>query len=73
MNMEELIDQLSEMLDKGMRLPGGKAVLDVEKLRAVIDDLSLNMPQQFENFNLHKTYKYSKIAFTVYRREGADL
>ena len=46
MNMEELIDQLSEMLDKGMRLPGGKAVLDVEKLRAVIDDLSLNMPQE---------------------------
>lgn len=32
-----------------------------------------DMPQQFENFNLHKTYKYSKIAFTVYRREGADL
>ena len=46
MNMEELIDQLSEMLDKGMRLPGGKAVVDVEKIRAVIDDLSLNMPQE---------------------------
>ena len=46
MNMEELIDKLAEMLDKGMRLPGGRVVVDLEKMRAVIDDLSLNMPQE---------------------------
>ncbi len=46
MNMEDLIDQLAELLDKGMRLPGGRVIVDVEKMRAVIDDLSLNMPQE---------------------------
>ena len=46
MNMEDLIDQLAELLDKGMRLPGGRVLVDVEKMRAVIDDLSLNMPQE---------------------------
>ena len=46
MNMEELIDKLAEMLDKGMRFPGGRVLVDVEKMRAVIDDLSLNMPQE---------------------------
>ncbi|HIZ83407.1 MAG TPA: ATPase [Firmicutes bacterium] len=47
-NMEELLDQLDEMLDKGMKLPGGRAVLEAEKLRVVIDDIRLNMPPEIK-------------------------
>ena len=47
-NMEELLDQLDEMLDKGMRFPGGRAVLEAEKLRVVIDDIRLNMPPEIK-------------------------
>lgn len=47
-NMEQLLDQLDEMLDKGMKFPGGRAVLEVEKLRVVIDDIRLNMPPEIK-------------------------
>ena len=46
MNMEELLDQLDELLDKGMRFPGGRTVVELEKVRALIDDMRLNMPQE---------------------------
>ena len=46
MNMEELLDQLDELLDKGMRFPGGRTVVESEKVRALIDDMRLNMPQE---------------------------
>ncbi len=47
-NMEQLLDQLDEMLDKGMKFPGGRAVMEVEKLRVIIDDIRLNMPPEIK-------------------------
>jgi F0F1-type ATP synthase membrane subunit b/b' len=48
MNMEEMLEQLDEVLDTGMKLPGKKTVVDVEKIRAMIDDLRLNMPSEIK-------------------------
>ena len=33
MNTEELLDQIDDMLDKGMSLPGGRRLVEVEKIR----------------------------------------
>lgn len=46
MNMEEMLEQLDDILDKGMRFPGGRVVIEYEKMRAAIDDLRLNAPQE---------------------------
>ncbi len=48
MNMEELLDQLDELLDKGMRFPGGRTVVELEKVKILIDDMRLNMPQEIK-------------------------
>ncbi len=48
MNMEELLDQLDEMLDKGIKIPGKKSVLDVEAIRATIDDIRFAMPNEIK-------------------------
>lgn len=48
MNIEELLDQIDELLDKSWGLPGGKSVVPAEKLRFVIDDIRLNMPQEIK-------------------------
>ena len=48
MNMEELLDQLDEMLDKSMKIPGGKSLIRIEKFRIVIDDIRLNVPQEIK-------------------------
>jgi len=47
-NLEELLDSLDEMLDKGIKIPGKKSVLDVEALRAIVDDIRLNMPTEIK-------------------------
>ncbi len=48
MNIEEFLDQIDEMIDRALRLPGGKCVMDMEKLRIAIDDIRLNMPQEIK-------------------------
>ena len=48
MNMEELLDQLDEMLDKGIKIPGKKSVLDVVAIRATIDDIRFAMPNEIK-------------------------
>lgn len=48
MNLEDLLDMIDELLDKGMKLPGGRAVVDGEKLRSILDDIHLNMPQEIK-------------------------
>lgn len=48
MNMEELLDKLDEILDNSMKLPGGKSVVSIEKMRIVIDDIRLNVPQEIK-------------------------
>lgn len=48
MNVEEFLDQIDEMTDRALRLPGGKCIIDTEKLRIVIDDIRLNLPQEIK-------------------------
>lgn len=48
MNIDELLEQFDEALDCGVKLPGKKSVVDTEKLRAVIDDIRLNIPNEIK-------------------------
>lgn len=48
MNMEELLEQLDEALDAGVKLPGRRCVVDVEKLRAIVDDIRMAMPNEIK-------------------------
>ncbi len=46
MNMDDLIEQLDEVLDSGFKMPGKRVVIDVEKVRAIIDDMRMTMPTE---------------------------
>ncbi len=46
MKLEELLEQFDEALDSGIKMPGKKALVDIEKLRAVVDDIRLNIPNE---------------------------
>ena len=48
MTLEELLEQFDEVLDSGIKIPGKKTVVDVEKLRAVVDDIRLNIPSEIK-------------------------
>ena len=48
MNMEELLEQLDEALDSGVKLLGKKSVVDVEKIRAIVDDIRMAMPNEIK-------------------------
>lgn len=48
MNIEDLLDEVDELLDKAWTVPGKKALVDAEKLREIIDDVRLNLPQEFK-------------------------
>lgn len=44
--MDDLMEQLDEMLESGLKLPGKRVVLDAEKVRAIIDDMRMTMPTE---------------------------
>lgn len=46
MKLDELLEQFDEVLDDGIKIPGKKTIVDVERLRAVIDDIRLNIPDE---------------------------
>ena len=46
MNMDDLIEQLDEVLDSGFKMPGKRVVVDVEKVRAIVDDMRMTMPTE---------------------------
>ena len=48
MSIEELLEQFDEVLDSGIKIPGKKTLVDVEKLRAVVDDIRLNIPNEIK-------------------------
>lgn len=48
MNIEDFLDQIDEMLDKGLKFPGGRSVVDAEKMRTIVDDIRLNMPPEIK-------------------------
>ena len=48
MNLDELLEQFDEVLDDGIKIPGKKTIIDVERLRAIIDDIRLNIPGEIK-------------------------
>ena len=46
MNMDDLMEQLDEVLDSGFKMPGKRVIVDVEKVRAIIDDMRMTMPTE---------------------------
>ncbi len=48
MNIEEILDQLDELIDRAWSLPltGGRCVVDADKVRELLDDVRLNMPTE---------------------------
>lgn len=46
MNIDELLDNMDEVLEDAFNLPftGGKRMVDVDRVRELIDDIRLNMP-----------------------------
>ena len=48
MTLDELLEQFDEVLDSGIKIPGKNTVVDIEKLRAVVDDIRLNIPAEIK-------------------------
>ncbi len=48
MTLDELLEQFDEVLDGGIKIPGKKSIVDIEKLRAVVDDIRLNIPSEIK-------------------------
>ena len=48
MSIEELLEQLDEALEGGIKMPGNRRVVNAENLRAVIDDIRLNIPSEIK-------------------------
>lgn len=48
MTLDELLEQFDEVLDSGVKIPGKKTIVDIEKLRAVVDDIRLNIPGEIK-------------------------
>ena len=48
MTLDELLEQFDEVLDSGFKFPGKKTVVDVDRLRAVVDDIRLNIPAEIK-------------------------
>ncbi|MDR3552765.1 MAG: ATPase [Clostridia bacterium] len=48
MSIDELLDSLDDMIDSAKHVPlsGGWCIVDAEKVREIIDDLRLNLPQE---------------------------
>ncbi len=50
MNIEDVLDQLDELLDKSWSLPlsGGRCVVDADRVRDFIDDIRINLPAEIK-------------------------
>lgn len=50
MNIDDLLDLLDETLEEapGLPLTGGKKMVDIEKIRDIIDDVRMNMPGEIK-------------------------
>lgn len=46
--IEELLEQFDGVLDSGIKVPGKRTIVDVEAIRAIIDDIRLNMPAEIK-------------------------
>lgn len=54
MNINENLDLIDDLLDAAWSVPlsGGKSMMDIEKLREVVDDIRLNMPTEIKQAKL---------------------
>ena len=48
MSIEELLEQLDEALEGGLKMPGNRRVVNAESLRVVIDEIRLNIPSEIK-------------------------
>ncbi len=50
MNIEEILDQLDDLLDKSWTLPltNGRTIVDDEKVRDLLNDIRLNLPAEMK-------------------------
>ncbi len=48
MTIDELLEQLDEVLESSMKMPGRRALVDTESIRAIIDEIRLNIPQEIK-------------------------
>lgn len=48
MSVEDLLDEIDEVLDNALGLPGKRALVDAEKMRVIVDDIRLNLPQEIK-------------------------
>ena len=48
MTLDELLEQFDEALERGIKITGKKTVVDIEKLRAVVDEIRLNIPAEIK-------------------------
>ncbi|MDO5601240.1 MAG: HrpE/YscL family type III secretion apparatus protein [Oscillospiraceae bacterium] len=50
MNIDELLNEMEETLEEAMNLPftGGKRMVDVDRVRDLIDDIRLNLPAEIK-------------------------
>lgn len=48
MSVADLLDKLDDLVDNAWSLPlsGGKTVVDAEKIRDIVDDIRINIPQE---------------------------
>lgn len=51
MTVDKYLDQIDELLDNSWNLPlaEGKAMVDIKKLRNLVDDVRLNLPQEVKD------------------------
>ncbi len=48
MNMDDLLDQIDEVLDGGFKFPGKRTVIDIDKIRTIVDDMRMTMPTEIK-------------------------
>jgi len=73
MNIDQILDIMDDMLDKAWSLPlsGGKCVVDIEKLRDLMDNIRLNMPGEIKQAKAIVSDRSDIIS--VAKKEAADI
>ncbi|MEG0229290.1 MAG: hypothetical protein RR447_02790 [Algoriella sp.] len=73
MNIDEILDVMDEFLEKSWSVPlsGGKCMVDIEKLRQMIDDIRLNLPSEIKQAKMIASDR--KDIITNARKEADDI
>lgn len=51
MNIEELLDELEDVLESSTKFFGGRSIIVTDNVRAIVDDIRLNIPQEIKQAN----------------------